>query len=103
MTHGKGGGHVNNPWRVEMEIREAIKEAGMTVREAADVLHVAYETLRGYLYRGVLPSLETTYHMAARLRRPIRLHGPRGTVVVTLEEKKPAKKRPKALPLRLVA
>ena len=86
--------------RVVMEVREAIRESGMTVREAADVLHIAYETLRGYLYRGVLPSLETTYHMAARLRRPIRLHGPRGTVVVTLEEK-PAKKRPKVLPLRL--
>jgi len=84
-----------------MEVREAIRESGMTVREAADVLHIAYETLRGYLYRGVLPSLETTYHMAARLRRPIRLHGPRGTVVVTLEKKKPAKKRLKALPLRL--
>lgn len=91
---------MNNPGRVVMEVREAIRESGMTVREAADVLHIAYETLRGYLYRGVLPSLETTYHMAARLRRPIRLHGPRGTVVVTLEEK-PAKKRPKALPLRL--
>lgn len=85
--------------RVVMEAREAIREAGLTVREAADVIHVAYETLRGYLYRGTLPSLETTYHMAARLRRPIRLSGPHGTVVVAVEETK-TKRRPKVLPLR---
>lgn len=91
---------MNNPGRVEMEIREAIRESGMTVREAADTIHIAYETLRGYLYRGILPSLETTYHMAAKLRRPIRLSGPHGTVVVTVTEDEPKKKRPKVLALR---
>lgn len=74
--------------RVVMEAREAVRDAGLTVREAADRIHVAYETLRGYLYRGILPSLETTYHMAARLRRPIRLTGPHGTVVVKLEDER---------------
>lgn len=83
--------------KVALRAREAIREAGLTVREAADRIHVAYETMRGYLYRGTLPSLETTYHMAVKLRRPIRIEGPHGTVVVSVEE---TKKRT-VLPLRI--
>ena len=84
--------------RLKMQAREAIREAGLTVREAADRIHVAYETLRGYLYRGTLPSLETTYYMAARLRRPIRISGPHGTVVVSVEE---SDRKRKVLSLRI--
>lgn len=76
----------NTTDRVSIELNPAIKRSKMNTREVANAANVAWETLRGYIYKGKLPSVETLYFIATGIKQPIRIPGPHGTIVVRLEE-----------------
>lgn len=83
-------------------LRNALIAQGLTIKDGADAHGLAYETVRGYLYRGKTPSLDTTCTLAARSGKPMRYRTAFGTVVIRPEDTPPPA-APAALPGRRAA
>lgn len=81
---------------LKIDVRGAAKKAGLTLQRLADAVCVSSHTMHDIAYRrGRTTSIETAYEITCAAGE-LRIHGPKGTVVMRRE----VRRLPRVLPLR---